>query len=202
MTTTDSKLNHRMAEAFKHVSSELLGESDRGAVILAFAWMDEGLTRALKKFFLPSTHRSEKGDELFGVGRPLGDAATKIDVAYRLGLIRESTYKSLHIIRRLRNDFAHLSSKLSFETDNVRDRVNTLFDLQSDMTDAFLEITKEIPEVGQLLQGHAGKPSARVLPAALGSKALFALLSGTIVSGLMLLTNEVAPVSHQAASTQ
>lgn len=191
-----------MAETFRHVSAELRGESDRGAVILGFAWMDEELTRALKKFFLPSPHASEKGDELFGVGRPLGDAATKIDVAYRLGLIRESTHKSLHVIRRLRNDFAHLSSKLSFETDSIRDRVNTLFDLQSDMTDAILNSTQEIPEVGLLLLSHAGKPSSRALPAALGTKALFALLSGTIVSGLMLLTHDVAPVSHQATSTQ
>lgn len=81
------------------------------------------MTQMLKKFLLPSKHESEKADELLGVGRPIGDAATKIDLLLRLGLLAPATYKSLHWLRKLRNDFAHLSSNLTFETDHVRDRI-------------------------------------------------------------------------------
>lgn len=199
---SSSEINHRMADAFLRVSDELRGESERGAIILAFAWIDEELTRALKKFCLPSPHVSEKGDELFGVGRPIGDTATKIDLAFRLGLIRGQTHKSLHILRKLRNDFAHMSSRLTFETDSVRDRVRILFELQQDMTDAILASTRENPNIATLFHAHEGKPSPQVLLAVLGTKTLFHILAATIVSGLMYLTHDVSQVSHTATGQQ
>lgn len=197
-----SEINHRMAEAFLRVSDELRGESERGAIILAFAWMEEELTRALKKFCLPSPHGSEKGDELFGVGRPIGDAATKIDLAFRLGLIHRHTHKSLHILRKLRNDFAHMSSRLTFETDSVRDRVSTLFELQKDMTDAILTSTRENPDIAALFHAQEGKTSPQALLSVLGTNALFHILAATIVSGLMYLTHDVSQVCHTAAGQQ
>lgn len=192
----DSVVSRRMADVFLQVSSELRAETDRGAIILAFAWIDEELTRSLKKFFRPSAHAAGKADELFGAGRPLGDAATKIDVAFRLGLLQEDTYKSLHLLRRLRNDFAHLAPHLTLETDSVRDRVRTLFELQKDMIDAILQTVREVPSAQELLKAHETKPSPQALIAAIGTKPVFAMLSGAIVSGLILMTSQVTPVTH------
>jgi hypothetical protein len=78
----------KMAEAMQRVTRELQLESDRGCVVLAFAWMDECSTQNLLRFLLPSAHQSAKADELLGVGRPIGDAATKIDLSFRLGLLQ------------------------------------------------------------------------------------------------------------------
>ena len=189
--TANLTINQKMAEAFLRVNNELKDESDRGAVIVSCAWMDEELTRALKAFCVPSLRASDKDDELFGMRRPVGDAAAKIDLAFRLSLIREETYKSLHLVRKLRNDFAHLSSRLTFKTDSVRDRIRTLFELQSCMTDAILTCVSEHSEVADVLQLHAGKSSPAALEAVVGSRALFDLLAGTIVAGLMLLTDEI-----------
>jgi hypothetical protein len=191
-----------MADEFLRVNEELRKESERGAVILAFAWMDDELTRVLKKFCAPSLHSSDKGDELFGTGRPIGDAATKIDLVFRLGLIQEHTHKSLHLVRKLRNDFAHLSSRLSFETNSVRDRIRTLFDLQSDMTDAILENTRDVPEIAIILGQHAGRPSPQALSRTFGARPLFHMIAGTMVAGLMLLTNDIPTVTTLLAPSR
>jgi hypothetical protein len=153
--------------------------------------MDDELTKALKRLFIPSTQSAEKADELFGVGRPIGDAATKIDVAYRLSILPEATCRSLHIFRKLRNDFAHLSASISFETDSVRDRMRTLFELQQDMTDAIRDSTSHLPEVKELLEKHDGKPSFQALAEAFGQRHLFQFLAATTVGGLMMATHNM-----------
>jgi hypothetical protein len=184
-------LGQQIATTFVKVMEELSAESQRGAAVLAFAWMDDELTRTLKRLFIPSTQSAEKADELFGVGRPIGDAATKIDVAYRLSILPEATCRSLHIFRKLRNDFAHLSTSITFETDSVRDRLRTLFELQKDMTDAIRDSINRLPEVKALLQEHDGKPSFQALAEALGPRRLFHFLAATTVGVLIMATHNM-----------
>lgn len=83
---------------------EFVSESDRAAVVLGAAKLDDLLMRALIAFMLPST-RGE--DELFAQGKPLRSFGLKIDLAYRLGVITEQFRNALHLIRKLRNTFAH-----------------------------------------------------------------------------------------------
>ena len=117
-----------MVETMWKVATELHKESERGCVVLAFAWMDDQLTANLRKYLLPSVQQSEKADELLGVGSPIGDAATQIDLSLRLGILQPNTHKSLHMFRRLRNDFAHLASNISFENQSIHDRVVAIFE--------------------------------------------------------------------------
>lgn len=151
--TIDEPTRHRMADTMLSVFEDLGRETERGAVVLGFAWIDEELTRALRKFCLPSPKApkgasavsAEKADELFGVGRPIADAAAKIDLAYRLGLLRPHAHRSLHVLRKMRNDFAHISSGMTFESDTMRSRVRALFEHQKEMMDSIVEELKEIP---------------------------------------------------------
>src|SRR5690606_34318189 len=83
---------------------EFVSESDRAAVVPGAAKLDDLLMRALIAFMLPST-RGE--DELFAQGKPLRSFGLKIDLAYRLGVITEQFRNALHLIRKLRNTFAH-----------------------------------------------------------------------------------------------
>ena len=193
---TPCQVNAAMADTFLKVSDQLLAETERGSVVLAFAWMDEELTRILRRHFLPTRAESEKADELFGVGRPVGDAATKIDVAFRLNLINAATRESLHLARRLRNDFAHLSTSLTFETDSVKDRVKNLFRLQEEVLGAIWSVTSTVPELRAMVQAHEGKEPVSALLDQFGAKRLFAMTAGTIVAGLVMITSEIVSVAN------
>lgn len=193
MATTLTE-NQKMANSFEQVTKELSLESDRGAVILAFAWMDEQLTSLITKFCFPSI---EKKDELFGTGKAIGDAATKINLAFRLGLINDKTHKSLHGFRKLRNDFAHLTTSLSFDDDSVRDRLKNIFELERMVLEALWEsaCTNEILQPH--LKQHSGKSAISGLSDTMKPKALFCITAGIVVSGLALLCERTEQVHPQ-----
>jgi hypothetical protein len=91
------------ADELREFMTELLNESDRVAVIIGGARLDLALEQLLVSFLAPSP----KDDDLFEVDRPLGSFGAKIDLAHRLRLIPTVWARSLHLIRKLRNAFAH-----------------------------------------------------------------------------------------------
>jgi hypothetical protein len=164
----------KMSAAFVAVIDGLRHESDRGCAILAFAWMDDQLTANLQKFLLPQTGSPTKSDELLSPGRPIGDASTKIDISWRLGLLRSNTRKSLHMFRKLRNDFAHMSTNLTFETSNVHDRVLAIFDNESLILDAMWKSVSETPDIQRMFpQANVEAKGADEMRKILGSRHLF-----------------------------
>lgn len=184
----------RMAETMWKVTVELRKESERGCVVLAFAWMDEQLTANLRKYLLPSAQQSEKADELLGAGRPIGDAATKIDLCLRLGILQPNTHKSLQMFRRLRNDFAHLASNISFENQSIHDRVITIFENEEKMLNGMWQAMIKDEEVRQLTELDRGKNGAQILKAALGTRKLFEMTAAALVSGLISIEYALSPV--------
>jgi hypothetical protein len=184
----------RMAETMQKVAAELRGESERGCVVLAFAWMDDQLTCNLRKYLLPSAQQAEKADELLGAGRPIGDAATKIDLCLRLGLLQPNTQKSLHMFRRLRNDFAHLASNISFADQRIHDRVVAIFDNEEGMLNGLWQAIIEDEEVRKLTEQDRGKNGAHILRGALGTRKLFEMTAAALVSGLVSIEYALVPV--------
>ncbi len=86
--------------------------SDRSCVIVAAAYIDELLEYLLKNFlYSPSSEKEDK--DLFSGYGPLSSFSSKILLSYRLGLISNYEYKTLQIIRKIRNTFAHDISKES-----------------------------------------------------------------------------------------
>jgi DNA-binding MltR family transcriptional regulator len=84
--------------------------SDRSCVIVAAAYIDELLEYLLKNFlYSPSSEKEDK--DLFSGYGPLSSFSSKILLSYRLGLISNYEYKTLQIIRKIRNAFAHDISK-------------------------------------------------------------------------------------------
>jgi hypothetical protein len=83
---------------------EFLPETDRAAVVLAAARVDFTLKDILQNSLVSSPAQS---DDLFGRGGPIASFSAKIDLAHRLGLIDNTFAKALHLLRRMRNDFAH-----------------------------------------------------------------------------------------------
>lgn len=188
----------QMMSVYQTVVQELSQESDRGCVVLAFAWLDEQLTKNLQKYLLPTERASLKSDELLGAGRPLGDASTKIDLSLRLGILQPNTHESLHLIRRLRNDFAHLSQRITFDTPNIRDRVLAILDRERGLIEALWESMVSDPEVRRVTEESRGKSGYEILRDVLGTKRLFILATGAVVAGLVSIEHSLAPVKPPA----
>lgn len=100
------ELMEKVDEArLQRISKELHGESDRAAVILGAAWLDEGLKDLLGAFLLVGA--KQETEELFGNNGPLGSFSARIVMSHRLGLISKDVKTSLDVVRRIRNKFAH-----------------------------------------------------------------------------------------------
>ena len=96
-------------------------ESDRACVILCAALLDQALETILKSRLAPT---STATDELLeGAYAPISTFSARIDISHRLGLISTKLCRDLHIVRKIRNDFAHNISGCSFEDSSVHHRI-------------------------------------------------------------------------------
>jgi hypothetical protein len=98
-------------------------ESDRASVILGVAKLDLLLYQIIQQFLLPCTGSK---DELMDGDSPLGTFSAKIMLANRLGLIDNEFTRSLQLVRKIRNSFAHEVSGCSLDSGSHRDRVKEL----------------------------------------------------------------------------
>lgn len=97
--------------------AELDGESDRAAAILAAANFEDKLCETIIEKFVKLNRENRK--KLFKGYGPLSTFAAKIDIAFALGLYDQETQRGLHIIRKIRNIFAHASSPIEFDCDDI-----------------------------------------------------------------------------------
>jgi len=118
-------------------------ESDRAVVILSATFLDSALELLLKAFLVPC---ASSQDPLFdGVKAPLGEFSGRIEGAYRMGLIEPSFARALHLVRRIRNDFAHNISGCTFSDSIVMSRMAELEkcmntnDAEADTRSCFVE---------------------------------------------------------------
>jgi DNA-binding MltR family transcriptional regulator len=106
----------RAEEAFE-------SESDRAVSLITAAFLDDGLEALLRKCLV---ERHNLVNELFSYNGPFGTFSARINTAYALGHISETTFKDLNIIRGIRNDFAHSRKEISFDTPSIRGRAMNL----------------------------------------------------------------------------
>jgi len=103
---------------------DLLGsETDRGCALTAAAYLDAELQSLLRNYLVDD---ADVAEHLFAPDRPLGSFAGRIDLAYMLGLIPRLAARDLHLIRKIRNDFAHEPWNVSFETPVIASRCREL----------------------------------------------------------------------------
>lgn len=115
-TLTTGNKNHW----FNFLIQEFEKESDRACVVLAASLLDSALETVLSTYLVPVATGPDT--LLDGATAPVGTFSAKIDLAYRTGLISSRFARDLHLIRRIRNDFAHNISSCSFEDASVRSR--------------------------------------------------------------------------------
>ncbi|HTB08139.1 MAG TPA: MltR family transcriptional regulator [Bacteroidia bacterium] len=110
--------------SFEYILEEFHKESDRAAVILVSAMIEEKLTVLIKSFLIANPAAD---DDLFErANAPISTFSSKIDMAFRLGLISSKYSRDLHLIRKIRNSFAHNIHSCNFENGNIKDRIKEL----------------------------------------------------------------------------
>lgn len=95
-------------------------ENDRGAALLAAAFAEDALELGIRRCLIQDARVDALFDE--GAGGSLTTFASKINMAYGLGLLPEVARRDLDLVRQVRNDFAHHPSELSFDSPSIRDR--------------------------------------------------------------------------------
>jgi hypothetical protein len=101
--------------------AEFEKESDRAAVILVASLFENALGMLLRHFLVAATTAD---DELLdGANAPLSTFSARTSLSRRLGLISSKFARDLHLIRKIRNEFAHNVHGCNFESGGVRARV-------------------------------------------------------------------------------
>ncbi len=112
-------------DMFEYVSfrKELTAESDRGCALLAASHLDFLLEQMLSAKLI-GTKKQKK--QLFDFNGPLGTFSGRIIMSYSLGLISDIRLADLNTIRKIRNDFGHSPSTISFEDERINSLCNNL----------------------------------------------------------------------------
>ncbi len=130
---------------------EFANETDRGAVVLACSLVDNALTTLLQIHLLPSP---DSEDALFDGGMaPLSHFNSKINFTQRLGLISSRLARDIHLVRKMRNEFAHNIDGSTLESGKIKQYLTTLIS-SSEIVKGHSLISDIFPEgaKGQLLQ--------------------------------------------------
>lgn len=97
--------------------NSILEETDRGAVLMSAAFLDDKLKHLIEKRLVQDKKVSRRAFDFNG---PLGTFSSRIDFAYLIGIIPKNAQKDLHNIRAIRNQFAHHASPLSYKDEKVK----------------------------------------------------------------------------------
>lgn len=109
--------------ALASIVTDFKNENDRSAVIVGAAKLDAALQKLLQNVLLASPTSS---DELFDGDTPLATFSAKIHLAYRLGFIDSDFARALHLVRKIRNSFAHEVATKTLSEGAHKDRVDVL----------------------------------------------------------------------------
>lgn len=102
---------------------EIEGSPDRIAAIVSAAFVDDRLAAALKA----RLHNDKKiTEKMFDFAGPLGTFSARINLAFLIGMFSKDAVRDLHIIRDVRNEFAHKLKTKSFEAQRVRDLIKNI----------------------------------------------------------------------------
>jgi DNA-binding MltR family transcriptional regulator len=125
--TIDDFLGKEEAKRCRTLAETLMKESDRGCAIFGAALLHDDLERLLKAFCRQDAFTVKNViAPMFRGYSPLATFSARIDLAFALCLISRQTYATLHIVRKLRNDFAHESGQIDFQDARCRDRLLAL----------------------------------------------------------------------------
>ena len=122
-------------ESDKPIIKEISEQTDRGAALIAAAYLEERLTDAIKARLVRDP--DIEGRLFKGTG-PIAAFSTKIDLAFQLGIYENDIRRLLHTVRNIRNGFAHRPEPLKFDSQRIHDlcmNINIGVQTEMDITD-------------------------------------------------------------------
>jgi hypothetical protein len=102
------------------VIEEIERQTDRGAALVAAAFIETRLEAAIKTRLDPEAAKTVS--KLFHFSGALGNLAGKIDIGHALHLYPITIRDLLHDVREIRNQFAHNVAPLDFNSEDIRRR--------------------------------------------------------------------------------
>lgn len=123
MTRNIDQFIQRQTQEFLAFRRALTEESDRGCALFAAAYLDKALSDLL---YLSLVEGKNIEKELFEGSAPLATFSSRIKLGFYLGKLSAECRKDLDIIRKIRNDFAHHASLISFNTQSIATRCRNL----------------------------------------------------------------------------
>jgi hypothetical protein len=118
--------NHKIRKLFTELAPVLIAESDRGAVLIGTAHVDEHLKEMFRSL-MPTGMPEKDKSNLLRYSGALGSFGSRIDIAYSTRLINQKLYASLNTLRMVRNDAAHAAKPFDLKTQEHR--ICKLYDL-------------------------------------------------------------------------
>lgn len=106
--------DEEIRDLFENLAKKLLGESDRGAIIIGATYIEDQLSFLIDKT-LPSDENKKYRNRLFKYPGPLSSFSAKIELSYAFRLIDKNLYNSLNILRQIRNKAAHVSEEFQLK---------------------------------------------------------------------------------------
>lgn len=107
---------------YKEMVSLFHDESDRGAAVLAGSYVENYLGLFLRSCMIDAS----LSDRIFDSNGPLASFSQRIDFAQAFGFLPKPLCNELHLLRKIRNHFAHHPKSASFNQSPVREWISLL----------------------------------------------------------------------------
>lgn len=112
-----------MSSDVKRFMEDLQEETDRGVALAGAAFLDDVLAAMLRAALVA---KPKAVDELLGHRGPVETFAARTNLAYCMGLIGDKMYRDLWTARKIRNEFAHSHTPVSFDDPRVAELCENL----------------------------------------------------------------------------
>jgi len=108
------------AQSYASFFREFMDESDRAAIVLGAAQMDDLLITIL------TTRLIDAKKDWFDFNGPFGTFSAKIDTAHAVGVIDKSFASKINLVRKIRNECAHNIQSVDLDANPVSQRIAEL----------------------------------------------------------------------------
>jgi hypothetical protein len=110
------------------IVAEIEQQTDRGAALIAVAFVANRLERLIKSRLDPNANPDDLGKVFQGQG-PLASFSAQIDLGYLMQFYPPVIRTLLHMVRDIRNDFAHTETPIKFDSQSIGDRCKNILKL-------------------------------------------------------------------------
>jgi len=104
----------------------LFRESDRGSVIVGVAILDSSITEYLRAVIKKNGLSNRYVAKIFDGNGALGTFSSKVQISRGFSLIDENVFHDLMVLRKMRNEFAHVEHSCSFTDKKVISQIDSL----------------------------------------------------------------------------